>query len=219
MSRYLTAYPGRCRKRRGVELLQIYTKAEKARYTVCSDSGPAGLQGAPFILLHDFAFLWALFGATCSTKWAWGVRSCFLAVCESWWGSDGCLMCVLSCRRPHAQAPTPCAKTAGSPKLYLRPTLWVKLLRRFMISHVWPDSSLTGLVINRPSGKCRVISDSYISNHTRGLIYMFNYPNAVRGNTTRRAGKIGHLAVVTACSTWLFYSFQAMTMRWLTPAC
>lgn len=49
----------------------------------------------------------------------------FRCVCGSRRGSDSCLMCVLSCHRPHAQAPPPppssptppptfCAETAGS---------------------------------------------------------------------------------------------------------
>lgn len=37
----------------------------------------------------------------------------FWGVCESWWGSNSCLMCVLSCRTPHARtlSPSSCAET------------------------------------------------------------------------------------------------------------
>lgn len=32
------------------------------------------------------------------TKRGQGVCSCYLGVCDGWWGSDACLMCVLSCQ-------------------------------------------------------------------------------------------------------------------------
>ncbi len=89
------------------------------------------------------------FGAACR-----GVCSCCLGVCEGWRGSDSCLMCVLSCHRPHARAP--CAETAGSSRLYLRSDhLWVRfqLFWKFMISHVWTDCSLTAPTTHRPAGK------------------------------------------------------------------
>lgn len=138
--------------------LKIYTKAK--RHTNTHYSVTVSLQGcraslSSFIItLCVCTFMSLFFGDTWSANRAWGVCSCCLGVCEGRWGSDSCLMCVLSCRRPHARAP--CAEAAGSSRLYLRSDqLWVRLelFWKFMISHVWTDCSLTAPMTNKPAGQ------------------------------------------------------------------
>lgn len=52
-----------------------------------------------------FACLWTSFSDTYSARGAWGVCSLCLGVCESWWGSDSCLMCVKLSDHMHTSTP------------------------------------------------------------------------------------------------------------------
>lgn len=66
----------------------------------------------------------------------------FWGVCESWWGSNSCLMCVLSCRTPHARtlSPSSCAETRqlGPPAETL-----VKIHDITRVTRWWPDDTQT----------------------------------------------------------------------------
>lgn len=79
-----------------------------------------------------FACLWTSFSDTYSARGAWGVCSQCLGVCESWWGSDSCLMCVLSCQTTCTPAPPPSPtlpRQLSPQRFYLcADELWVRLV-------------------------------------------------------------------------------------------
>lgn len=201
---------GLCRKR-WVEIHKTHTTAT-LRLQGCRAT-------TPFIFHRDLACLWAclwwflqrqmsvrcvfsLFRCVCEREPV-GVRQLF----------DVCVKLSQTTYTPHP----PCAETTGSSRLYLWPTLWVKLHWKFMISHVWPDSSSTAPMINRPSGKYWVTSNSYTKPITSAVWSPLLTIWMLKADTSRLNIWPSLLPAPLGCSP--FNAFQAKTTRWLTPAC
>lgn len=150
----------------------IYRKKRWVYDWVDSDGAAAGLLFHPVLRrVYELVFVGGVGGCTTPQLQMSRVRCVFLlfrCVCGSRWGSDSCLMCMLSCHRPHARVPPPpppssptlpptlCAETAGSSTFLNQPCkssaqLKIRDIARVTQEHldhqhstpVWSDSSAT----------------------------------------------------------------------------